>query len=255
MLRNANSGFGARVPMILTCPSCQTRYVVPDSAIGPAGRKVRCAGCRHSWFQEPANASAASLAPSPAFAAPISRHTPPPPPQPPQPPIERRATAQAVPPAWDRGDAALEEPPFRPRRNPAKLMTIVVVIAAALMTIAFLAVQYLDLGLPEFGQRIGIPVQSGGALLIEGDAQRQRLALGNEVLEVSGVIVNQTDQVQRVPQIRADLKDAQNRIVYTWTIAPPVSELQPRERRPFNSANIGVPRGGQTLSLTFSSIS
>ena len=72
---------------------------------------------------------------------------------------------------------------------------------------------------------------------------------------MSGVIVNQTDQVQRVPQIRADLKDAQDRVVYSWTIAPPVSELQPRERRPFNSANIGVPRGGQTLSLTFNSIS
>ena len=254
MLRNANSGFGARVPMILTCPSCQTRYVVPDSAIGAAGRKVRCAGCRHSWFQEPANAasSAASLAPSPAVAAPISRHTPAPPPPP---PMERRAATQAVPPAWDRGDVALEEPPFRPRRNPAKLLTILGLIFAALATAAYFAVVYLDLGLPEFGQRIGIPVQSGGALLIEGDAQRQRLALGNEVLEVSGVIVNQTDQVQRVPQIRADLKDAQNRIVYTWTIAPPVSELQPRERRPFNSANIGVPRGGQTLSLTFSSIS
>ena len=251
MLRNANSGFGARVPMILTCPSCQTRYVVPDSAIGAAGRKVRCAGCRHSWFQEPANASssAATLAPSPAFAAPVSRHTPPPP------TMERRAAAQAVPPTWDRGDVPLEEPPFRPRRNPAKLLTILGVLFAALATIAFLAVVYLDLGLPEFGQRIGIPVQSGGALHIEGNAQRQRLALGNEVLEVSGVIVNQTDQVQRVPQIRADLKDAQDRVVYSWTIAPPVSELQPRERRSFNSANIGVPRGGQTLSLTFSSIS
>ena len=253
MLRNANSGFGARVLMILTCPSCQTRYVVPDSAIGPAGRKVRCAGCRHSWFQEPANMpeSATSYAPSPAFAAPISRHMPSPPPS-----LERRATAQAVPPAWDRADTPLEEPPFRPRRNPARLMTILVIIAAAIMTAAFLAVQYLDLGLPAFGQRIGIPVQSGGALVIEeGNARPQRLALGNDVLEVSGVIVNQTDQVQRVPQIRAELKDGQDRVVYSWTIAPPVPELQPRERRPFNSANIGVPRGGQTLSLTFSSIS
>ena len=38
--------------MIIACPACATRYVVPDSAIGVDGRTVRCAKCRHSWFQD-----------------------------------------------------------------------------------------------------------------------------------------------------------------------------------------------------------
>lgn len=39
--------------MILTCPACQTRYVVKDGAIPPGGRQVRCASCKHSWHQDP----------------------------------------------------------------------------------------------------------------------------------------------------------------------------------------------------------
>jgi len=39
--------------MILTCPSCATRYYADDGSIGANGRTVRCAACTHSWFIEP----------------------------------------------------------------------------------------------------------------------------------------------------------------------------------------------------------
>ena len=243
--------------MILTCPSCQARYVVPDSAIGPSGRKVRCAACRHSWFQDaPSTAASASAAPmpmaeAPAFAAPLPRAAAP---IERAPMVERRAPAQAPAPDWDRPPPALEEPPFRPRRNPARRWTVAAVIAAALMTAAVLAIQFF--GLPDVGRWVGIPVQTGDVLsIVDQNARTSRLERGNAVLEVSGTIVNQTDQVQRVPQILAELKDAQGRIIYSWSIAPPIGELQPRGRVAFNSANVGVPRGGRQLSLTFGAIS
>lgn len=43
----------AKYDMIIACPACGTRYAVPDAAIGSEGRTVRCAKCKHSWFQDP----------------------------------------------------------------------------------------------------------------------------------------------------------------------------------------------------------
>ena len=44
--------------MILTCPACDTKYVVKDGAIPPGGRQVRCASCKHSWHQDPEGGAA-----------------------------------------------------------------------------------------------------------------------------------------------------------------------------------------------------
>lgn len=63
--------------MIIACPECDTRYAVPDEAIGLEGRTVRCAKCKHNWFQEGPELEGASPPIEPA---------PTPPPPPPSPP-------------------------------------------------------------------------------------------------------------------------------------------------------------------------
>ena len=39
--------------MILTCNSCEKRFVVPDQAITAAGRSVQCGSCGNKWKQFP----------------------------------------------------------------------------------------------------------------------------------------------------------------------------------------------------------
>ena len=39
--------------MLLTCPLCNSKYLVNSADLKPNGRKVSCATCSHNWFQEP----------------------------------------------------------------------------------------------------------------------------------------------------------------------------------------------------------
>ncbi len=85
--------------MLIGCPNCGTNFSVPDSALGPKGRTLKCAKCGHKWFQAPILVSGslgmddeplAPRRPAPPPPEPPSRprapQSPPPPPPPPPPP-------------------------------------------------------------------------------------------------------------------------------------------------------------------------
>ena len=80
---------------------------------------------------------------------------------------------------------------------------------------------------------------------------RQELASGNELLAVSGRVINPTDSEQDVPPIKAELRNKDTKqVVHRWTIAPPARVLAPRSSATFNSAEVDIPSGGDELVIT-----
>jgi hypothetical protein len=148
-------------------------------------------------------------------------------------------------------NAFAHEPPFRPRRNWAKIWTMVAVAAALLMLAATAAIGIW--GLPaNLGGGFAFAKARGTALqIVDHKTQRSRMESGNELLTVTGRVVNPSGETQRVPALRAELRDAGGRAIYNWVISAPVAQLSPGASATFNSAEVGVPPGAKAVNISF----
>ena len=90
--------------------------------------------------------------------------------------------------------------------------------------------------------------------LVTTHMDRQRLESGNELLTVTGRVINPTGKSQPVPPLQAQLKTKAGKVVYSWTIAPPAPSLAPGESKSFNSAEVSVPPGGEELTITLGGV-
>ena len=144
---------------------------------------------------------------------------------------------------------AMHEDDEEPRRSKLGwIIGLILIVIAAAAAFYFFAP-------PELKARAGIAEAGGSPLqLMLTTSDRQKLASGNELLAISGRVINSTDREQAVPPIHAELRDpTNNRLVYEWTIAPPARSLAPGAAASFNSAEVNVPQGGESLSLRFAS--
>ncbi len=265
--------------MIIACPACATKYVVPDSAIGVEGRTVRCAKCRHSWFQDgpvlalrPAAQPEAPPAPPPPEASqfvaePVAKTvaspeqtvdseavadpTPPPPlhrdEEFPQTPTYAEPIVEPYP---DDQSSFAHEPPFHPRRNPAKMWTMAAILFAVMSMGVIGATAWY--GLPDW-----VPLarptfaEDQAGLVLDFPAKRQerrQLPDGSYYFSVNGTITNVGRKERSVPSVLVVLRGARDRIVYSRELVPPQRMLAPGESVDLNEALTDVPRSARIVA-------
>jgi predicted Zn finger-like uncharacterized protein len=343
--------------MILTCPSCGTRYTVADGAIPPEGRQVRCASCKHRWHQDAAadevtsDGAAATSAnfgsprefpepepsthpagepggkPAPSYGGTHAHPDAPPPQQdyredPDAHPLpdphetmpqastlvdedeehvaarrfaatmpEQREAADRLPDPVEQeagsserwsNDGAMAEPvgvqgwaegpapsadfheeasdphhfdidldhDEEPRRRRGPLLLL-----AGLLLIAAIAALLWYVAPAEWRHRLGLTASAETPLLLQVEQySRQQLASGNQLLEVTGRVINPTDSAQKVPPLQAQLRSLEQKIVYTWTIPPPARTLAPGGSASFNSAELNIPATAACLVVSFGAL-
>jgi len=210
--------------MILTCPSCSTRYVADPASLQPSGRMVRCANCGHSWFQKPPDDMPRSVA------------------------------------GGGEGASTLDIGAVGGRRLgfPVAISTLVlwVLLMGALAGFGALAYQYrveIVRGWPQAAtlyDLLGVEVNSAGMEFrdITNEFETQD---GLNVLAVHGTVVNVTDQALPVPRVRVALLDGAGEELYYWTVVLDVTRLDAGASVDFVTRLSSPPPGTANIEVRF----
>jgi hypothetical protein len=178
-------------------------------------------------------------------------------------PIAPVQSASAAPPQSDyryddvygRGRDDVEESsaaPVKPRRNRLKLWTYAAILFCLVIGGVGGALWYF--GTPSWAINLGLVADEGDPDLLfylSKPAERRKLPTGEEYFAFGARIVNSGKQTLPVPPVLVQLRDQQNRLVFSWTTKADRNSLKPGEEASINESRIDIPKNAENLSLTF----
>ena len=249
--------------MIITCPSCQTRYKVEPAQFGAVGRRVRCTGCAHVWTEKPADDLPKVIDPEP-------------------PPELDDAGAdgdgdQDAEASWDLGadqepdqepdsdedrdggttpqaGASDHEPDQDSHRNPAGWAVLALIIATIIIagtlgrdaiTGAWPAAErlYMVLGLT--------PPPRGDGLTIKVLSHDRSIAGGRKFIVIKGEITNTSGEARDIPKLQVSLRAVDARALARWDFAATQLRLLPGETSGFVTRYQDPPDDATAFKIDF----
>lgn len=262
--------------MRVTCPNCESKFKVPDKALGTKGRKLRCGSCDHQWFQKPR---------SPKAKKPAKGAAP-----------ETEAELEAAPPedaaidspetepsddlaadggegidgisGQDTGSEDMEPPPlgdisrfrgFRPqqeKKRPPIALFVLLAATVAIPAILFAARDALVRTWPASAllyDTVGLHVPvSGEGLVLRNVSVHRRQEGAVEILVVQGSIRNPTDRLMSLPGLRGTVLGDSGEALQEWLFQAEAFQLLPDESTTFASEFAGPAPSASQVNVTFS---
>jgi predicted Zn finger-like uncharacterized protein len=251
---------GVALAMILTCPSCRTRYQAENARFVPPGRNVRCAKCGQVWFQsapepEPQSELEQVLA-SPDTPTPVLGEV--------APDTAALPGMASLDFATSRTQTVIVTRPRSPKLRRAKMPPLSQVTGWAALILMVLAIGWSAV---QFRQTIanlwpqstslyaalGMPVNVRGMALVNVSYQ-QDFEDGQPVLSVTGKVVNISDRELAVPELHVVLTDDSKRELYQWTFDVGVPTLKAGAESPFITRLSSPPPQARNLNIRFAEI-
>jgi predicted Zn finger-like uncharacterized protein len=265
--------------MHLVCPSCNTAFLVDPAALGEAGRTVRCASCRTTWFAEPLRAAEPVLAVSmttgdAAMEEPARAKHPAVLPEvvswedtvvvdidsgPPLAPGNLRGEETPARKTPEHDETAvlrqrsLERKARAKKRQGHSRLAAVAIILAAVVVGTLGSRSTVVRAVPDLAglyAAVGLPVNLRG-LEFNGVQTTREMQDGIPVLVIAGEVVNVTGHPVELPRLRLGVLGPGNRELYSWTALLPRSILSDGEKISFRSRLASPPAEGREVVVRF----
>ena len=246
--------------MIIECPACTSTYHITKAWLGPEGRRMRCAACRHIWHctaetsEEPAlddalahRLSITSLSEAAVRASADDLRV-------------EASSDRALPPSYEEiyGPTARRVPKAgRRQRSYLTLFPSPGLVAAALVIGAGMAaIGFRDQVVAAWPTTnlayaaIHLPVNPLG-LELEHVTSTISNQGSHKVLAVTGEISNLRRQHTDVPPLRISVRGADGRNLYAWLSYPGSQGLASGQHMSFKARLASPPHGARDVAVNF----